>query len=305
MRIITLGRIGGIGEGDNAPYEGNGYLLRFSIQSEDEFFARQLPFIVDTLRIDIRQIMRLELLGDGYSGLRHVMICISFEDTEDESNGGRPEDSIEELWAAPKILASESGFNDDILRDRLIQFLFVAPAVVKARFLRDFARIKESKDVELQKLQHESYGAGFLYRVSFDAGSPPSIAEWRNTLIYCSEALRRNFQVERLERVAFTAIPNSEQDYRVEAELLHKSPRAYGDRSEPRFRPRIKMAPSPPQVVNFQIGRPEHKLTDAERRALAGFDELNTQERLRLWSLYLSKFFRQARAAGARRSRDS
>lgn len=64
MRIITLERLAGIGEGDCYIYEGNGYLLRFRIESADQFFGMQLPFIVKTLRIDARQIMRLELLGE-------------------------------------------------------------------------------------------------------------------------------------------------------------------------------------------------------------------------------------------------
>src|SRR5438876_12130909 len=110
MRIITLGRVAGIGEGDDHFYEGSGYLLRFSIDSADEFFAMQLPFIVATLGIDVRQIMRLELLGDGYSGLRQAMLCISFEDPTSE--GERPENALAKLSASPSTPPSNS-FTDD------------------------------------------------------------------------------------------------------------------------------------------------------------------------------------------------
>src|SRR6266487_4039970 len=99
MRIITLGLVAGIGEGDDHFYQGSGYLLRFSIESADQFFAMQLPFIVEILGIDPRQIIRLELLGDGYSGLRQVTVCISFEDRETEAE--RPEVAIAKLWDTP------------------------------------------------------------------------------------------------------------------------------------------------------------------------------------------------------------
>ena len=288
MRIITLGRVAGIGEGDDHFYEGSGYLLRFSIDSADEFFAMQLPFIVATLGIDVRQIMRLELLGDGYSGLRQAMLCISFEDPTSE--GERPENALAKLSASPSTPPSNS-FTDDILRERLIRFFLLAPNVVRARFLKDSDRTMQDKGVK-EKLWRETHVAGCLYRVSYDAGSPPSIAEWRNTLLYCSEALRRDFSAERLERITFTAIPNSEEDYKVEAELLlPKRPRIYKVRSELRFRSRSTKTVS--SVLSFtpQTGRPEQKLKQPERHALDKFDGLDTRERLRLWNKHLSKFY--------------
>lgn len=292
MRIITLGRIAGIGEGDDYVYEGSGYLLRFSIESADEFFRTQLPFIVDTLGIDVRQIMQLELLGDGHSGLRQAMLCISFEDAASEAE--RPESAIGKLCAAPSTPQKDSfRLDDDVLRQRLIQFFLLAPSVVKARFLKDSARTMQHTDIKPKKLRYESHVAGFVYRVSFDAGSPPSIAEWRNTLLYCSEKLRRCFSLERLERITFTAIPNSEQDYKVDAELLLSSrPRVYQARSKLCFRSRPARTVSSSLVFEPQIGRPEHKLEEPERSVLERFDELDTWARQQLWNRHLSKFFK-------------
>jgi len=287
MRIITLGSIAGVGEGDDHLYEGNGYLLRFSIESADQFFAKQLPFIVDSLGIDVRQIMRLELIGDGRSGLHHARLCISFEAEPEER-------AIDKLCAALSTPPSDPCTLDhDELRKRLIQFLLLAPNAVKARFLKDSARTIQRDDVEPKRVRYEDHVAGFLYRVAFSAGSPPSIAEWRNTLLYCSERLRRDFLPERLERVTFTPIPNSDGSYKVEAELLLPTrAQVYGARSELRFRSRPTKTVSSMQVGKFQTGRPEHQLEEPEKRALLEFDGLDTRERLRLWNKHLSGFFR-------------
>ena len=292
MRIITLGRVAGIGEGDDHFYEGSGYVLRFGIDSPEQFFALQLPFIVDTLGIDDRQIMRLELLGNGYSGLRQATVCISFEDSTSEAEG--PERLIEKLSAAPSTPPREPFTLDyDELRERLIQFFSLACNPVKDRFLKDSARTSQHKGVKPKKQAYPAQVSGFIYRVSFDAGSPPNIATWRNTMLYCSERLRGNFSPERLDRVTFTAIANSEQEYKVETELLLPTrTRVYGARSELRFRSRPTRVVSPVQGLTFQTGRPEQKLSKTEKLALNRFDELNTRDRLVFWNQHLSKFFR-------------
>jgi hypothetical protein len=157
MRIITLGRVAGIGADDDNLYKGTGYLLRFSIESVEQFFGMQLPFILDTLNIGIRNVMRLELLGDGSSGLRHVVLCISFEDSSSEAE--RREDAIEKLCAAPSTLPCYSfGLHGDVLRERVIKFFLSAPKVVKSQFLKDSARAMEHSDVE-SAVDGRSYGS--------------------------------------------------------------------------------------------------------------------------------------------------
>src|ERR1017187_850432 len=186
MRIITLERLAGIGEGRCSIYRGSGYLLRFNIESADQFFGMQLPFIVETLRIDSRQIMRLELLGDGYSGLRHATVCISFEDAASEAE--RPESLIESLSAVPSTPPTDdSPFFHEVLRQRLIQFFLLATNAVKARFLKESAGAIQHKESKSKKVPYVQHVAGLLYRISFDSGSPPNLAEWRNTLLFCSE----------------------------------------------------------------------------------------------------------------------
>jgi hypothetical protein len=291
MRIITLGRVAGIGDGDDYIYEGNAYLLRFSLESPDQFFAFQLPFIVDTLGIDVRQIMRMELLGDGQSGLRQVMVCISFEDAACDAE--LLESAINKVCAAPSAPNNTFTLRDDVLRQRMIQFFLLAPKPVKTRFLKDFAETIRHKAAKSANLRHERHVEGFLYRVSFEAGSPPSLSEWRNTLLFCSERLRRAFLQERLDRVTFTAIPNTEDEYRVEADLLLPvRTKVYKARSELRFRSRPTRATNAVLSFEPETGRPEHKLKEPEKAALHEFDELDTKGRLLVWNKHLSKFFK-------------
>jgi hypothetical protein len=123
MRIVTLGQVAGIGGGDDHIYEGNAYLLRFSIDSPERFFAVQLPFIVNTLGIDPRQIMRLEIVCSGW---QQAMICISFEDAVCDAE--RLESAINKVCAAPSACKSAStcgcrthGVGQDERRDWLHQ----------------------------------------------------------------------------------------------------------------------------------------------------------------------------------------
>lgn len=291
MQIITLGRVGGIGEGDDHIYQGNGSLMRFTINSADDFFAIQLPWIVNTLEIDIRQIMRLELLGDGPSGLDQASILISIEDRSPAAE--HLDDLYGKLCDAPSTPASDSSDDRyDILRGHLIDFFSVAPNAVKARFMKESAQILRSKQVEAKQFPHESHIAGYVYRVSYAAGSPPSIAEWRNVLLHCSDRLRASFRPERLSRLTFTPIPNSEQSYQAEAELLLPlKTRVYRPRTEIRFRARPTRQAGPSALI-FQTVPPEQKLTQLEKALLDKFDHLDTRDRLKFWNKHLSKFFK-------------
>lgn len=294
MRIITLGQVAGIGGGDDHIYEGNAYLLRFSIDSPERFFAVQLPFIVNTLGIDPRQIMRLEIVCSGWQQAM-ICICISFEDAACDAE--RLESAIDKVCAAPSAANNSYTVCDDVLRERLIDFLLLAPAPVKTRFLKDFAGAIRHKNAKPKKPQYETHvSAGLLCRVLFDAETPPSIAEWRNALVCCSERLRRDFVPECLDRITFTAIPNSEAAYRVEAELLlRRCPRIYRERSKLRFDSRpSRTSRTTDGVLSFEpvSVRPELRLKEPEKDALHQFDELDTKGRLIVWNGPLSRFFR-------------
>jgi hypothetical protein len=228
-------------------------------------------------------------LGDGYSGLHHVRVCISFEDMD---SGATPENAIKELENTPSRLVREpiTVCSGDLLRKHLIEFLSVAPGAVKSRFLKQSEKAMQHKKAQPENLPYIASVAGVPYKVCFWAGSPPSIDEWWNTVLHCSERLRNNFVTERIERVTFVAIPNTEQDYGVDAEfILPQAPKVYRERSKLRFQ--SPLAKTTKGALSFEVGGPERKLSEAERATLHKFDELDTRERLLLWNKHLSKFF--------------
>jgi len=81
MRVVTIGDFGSVTTGTpEYNYEGDGWLFRFIINSEEHFFKDQLPNMVQVLGIDIRQIMRLVLYGNPGGGLFDARVFISFEE---------------------------------------------------------------------------------------------------------------------------------------------------------------------------------------------------------------------------------
>jgi len=59
-------------------YEGEAHLFRFTVRSPENFFRLQLPYVVETLKIDPRQIYKLSLYGRPGVGLNEVRLCVSF-----------------------------------------------------------------------------------------------------------------------------------------------------------------------------------------------------------------------------------
>jgi hypothetical protein len=300
MRIVTLESVAGIGSRDGFLYEGSGYLLRFGIESADQFFAVQVPYIVDTLAIYVRQIMRVELLSNGHSGLRQAAVLISFQDSE--ANGERPEQRFEKLWDAPPASWSAACTDRlEIMRQRLIDFLQSAPPSVKARFLKDSKAALQIATTRKAPEKYSSYAAGLVCRVSYEA-SPPSIAEWRNILLHCSETLRRTFQPQHIHSLDLRAIPYTEDSYKADVDFLLPSlPVLYQVRSKLRYssqRKSIARATAPPssrssyEGLSFTTGRPEDTLSPTEKGTLAKFDVLDTPARLHLWKKHLAKYFR-------------
>src|SRR5205814_2591064 len=131
--------------------------LRFGIESADEFFAVQLPFIVDTFGIDIRQIMHLELLGDGRSGSSHVAMCISFEDNCPAS---MIEACVHKIYNTPALPPQAEHSVNETIRERLIDFLLLGPPAERSRFLRTFKRLMQR--VASRTSPESTLSAGFV-----------------------------------------------------------------------------------------------------------------------------------------------
>lgn len=181
---------------------------------------------------------------------------------------------------------------DEIDR-RFIEFLRSAPRDEKSRLLKS---LHEWRDFSPKKSPRSTTGTGLsysgaVYRVCYESG-PPSISAWRDLLFECSERLRDGFEQERLDRVMFTANPDSEGEYRVEAELLYQRvPSVSKSRTRLRFRrPVAKSAKTTSALDDFL--QDADRLDDSERRVLSEFGELDTERRLKFWQSHLSKFYR-------------
>ncbi len=284
MQIITLGSVAG--EGDDGLYQGIGYLFRFAINSVEQFFEKELPFIKNKLNIDIRQVMRLELLAGGNSGLDNVLLLVSAQE------GRCTQAQIESLDLALGKISESTPYRDsDAFRRRLIEFLRVAPAAQRARLMKAIAATnKLPRRSQREYAQAELAASGVVCRVLCQTG-PPTLCAWRDLVFESSERMRNSFREESLDRVLFTAIPNSEEEYRAEADLiLKRPPKTFKSRTKLRFRKpaNVKVKTT---ISLDDIGPEEDRLPPAERRALSSYDRLDTQARLLLWQLHLSKFY--------------
>jgi len=290
LRIVTLDSVAGVGIRDGYIYEGGCYLVRFGIESPDHFFLTQLPWMVATLRIDVRQILRLELLSDGQSGLRQAIVCVSLEDSE--AGARRLGQKLENLFSAPPASwRAESTDRREIVRKHLIDFLLSAPSSRKAQFLKSSRLALRGNAVWESHDKYTDNAAGLVCRISYEAG-PPNIAEWRNILLHCSETLRHAFQPQDIHCLDLRAIPNSEKNYLADVELLFPSlPVLHRVRSQLRYafeRKRTK----PSKGIEIEIGLPEDRLNPTEQIVLSKFDALDTLSRLYVWNKHLARFFR-------------
>jgi hypothetical protein len=79
MRVITVEGFGGERGDEGYIYEGEAYLFRFTVASPENFFRLQLPYVVEILKIDPRQIYKLDLYGSPGVGLYDVRLYVSLK----------------------------------------------------------------------------------------------------------------------------------------------------------------------------------------------------------------------------------
>jgi hypothetical protein len=134
MRVVTIEGFAGERSGGFL-YEGEAYLFRFSVSSPEKFFRLQLPYVVETLKIDPRQIYKLSLYGRPGVGLYDVRLYVSFlkKPTTSQVNALRksPPPDIEERY----------GGNDHLLVELEDMLKGMSPAM-KRRLLRSLRREK-------------------------------------------------------------------------------------------------------------------------------------------------------------------
>ena len=82
MQVVTVENFGRNSPDSEEPsgnlYGGHAWLFRFVIESVEQFFGDQIPYLVDVFEIDQRQIYRLVLCGSPGGGLYDVRLFISF-----------------------------------------------------------------------------------------------------------------------------------------------------------------------------------------------------------------------------------
>ena len=132
MRVVTVERFGTLTpdsvEHHGYIYEGDGWLFRFVTQSAEMFFRAELPNLCRVLNeLDIRAIYKLALYGEG-KGLYDVRVYISFQELPTD-------EQIAQLQFAVSK-AEAPGFDDDILDDRLLEFLKGASRSAKQRLAK-------------------------------------------------------------------------------------------------------------------------------------------------------------------------
>jgi hypothetical protein len=140
LRVVTIERFGKLtsntSEDTGYIYKGDGWLLRFVVQSADHFFQIELENLCGILNdLDVRAIYKLDLYGDG-SGLYDVRLYVSFEEP--------PEDEqIAQLqFASPG--AGNYEYHDDTMDNRLVEFLRGASQTAKKKLAE--ALVKETTD---------------------------------------------------------------------------------------------------------------------------------------------------------------
>jgi hypothetical protein len=146
MRVVTLegfARYEPDFEGHRGyVYSGDAWLFRFVVQSVENFFNVQLPYLIDVFGIDPRQIYHLALYGQPGCGLGDIRLFISFEEPPDEK-------TLERLQITrPHAETEHSG---DILDDLLIKVLPIASAMVKRRLSDDLAGAEPMRKPSLGK----------------------------------------------------------------------------------------------------------------------------------------------------------
>jgi hypothetical protein len=277
-------------------YSGEGWLFRFVTESAENFFHIQLPYLIDVLKIDSRQIHRLVLYGHPGYGLGNVCLYVSFEQPPTEGALGL-------LQITPPL--SDVDHSGDILDELLVKLLLVADEPVK-KTLSD-AMVREpvllKRRLPKNNTRHGTFigcaGAethyGTLTRVQWTDELSPRGADWNKLNFILSEALVEDYNPKNIVRFEFRGIPETEHAYEIEAEVL-VTPSI-------EFRPiRTKPTVEPPTLggsEGIKDGRwvihlapePTEQLSEGARAIRQKFNRLPLDKRIRVWQSHMAEFF--------------
>jgi hypothetical protein len=305
MRVVTVENFGRVAPEDSGYiYEGDGWLFRFTISSEEHFFKDQLPNLVRVLDIDIRQIMTLALYGNPGGGLFDVRVFISFEEPPRKHE-------LEQL----QLAVPESPIGDHsggILDELFLEFVKNSAEREKRAIYRALQRSNSSTNKQPRGTVNDGvdrchyiyqrgadFGSGNLVRLHWQDELSPSFADWCNVNFYLAEALRDLCSPLNLIRLEFRAIPDTEHLYDIEADILVEGPmKFYAIRTKSKTRrpsKDIRGAPvsgSKAAIEFVPEPAPLEGLDDKDHQLIAEFKGLPLQSRIHIiWQKHVARFF--------------
>ena len=126
-------------------------------------------------------------------------------------------------------------------------------------------------------------------------GQIPGLDQWSDANFLLAEVLRDKFDINNVVRLGFRAIPDSEDEYEIEAEVVLKGPvRLHHVRSPHKTRgsrrqaqdPRTKRDIQPVLFTTDPFG--VAGLSDEDKSLRTRFNKLPLQSRLRVWQRHIA-----------------
>lgn len=126
-------------------------------------------------------------------------------------------------------------------------------------------------------------------------GGTPGLDQWSDANFLLAEVLRDKFDINNVVRLGFRAIPDTEEEYEIEAEVVLKRPvRLHHVRSPRESHGSRKQAQDPRTTGDIQpvlfttdpFG--VAGLSDEDESLRTRFNKLPLQSRLRLWQRYIA-----------------
>lgn len=311
MRVVTVNDFGKRppeSTGDTGYiYEGDCWIFRFQIGSEEHFFRDEIPNLIrNVFNIDPRQIMRLVLYGKPGVGLYDARVYISFE---------KPPGEDQVVSLQMEVQRSARDNSGDKLDDLFLEFLKgAAPSSIRSlsRSVEQSAsassRIKHGKKTSFTAADYIFWNGsgkiqpGNLLRLQWEDDGTICLRQWNNANFMLAEALREKYRPENFVRFEFRAIPETEEAYSMEAEVFVEGPfRIYPIRLTPKRRKslggtvRTPPAMAKDGVLEFEVATVPGRyagLNEAGRNLVDKIRRLPMNDRLVFWQKHIARFFR-------------
>jgi hypothetical protein len=118
---------------------------------------------------------------------------------------------------------------------------------------------------------------------------------WSNINLFLAESLREHYDVKNIVRLECRAIPDTEDEYSMTANVLANDPvRLHPVRGTFKGAKRPQRSSSTNQIVPFEVSRADSNYgLDAEAmKIIDAFNELPLQRRIVFWQKFIAPYFR-------------